>query len=137
MATITKSGTIIYPLSTDEKLKLCQEWQKTGLSRSAFMRERNLPPVFNHWCNKFLPKPQPTKINPIDPVIEKRSDWLEVKPTNSVLSELKPADPQLMEFGLTCHDLQLNFCMPMGQVINFIKELCDATRFRRKNGAKV
>jgi hypothetical protein len=42
MATTTKSQAIIYPLSVDEKKKLCEEWQSTGLSRSAFMRERNL-----------------------------------------------------------------------------------------------
>jgi len=127
MATITKSSSNIYYLSLEEKKKLCEEWQKSGLSRSAFMRERNLPPVFNHWCNKLLPKSSPVKIASAGPVIEPNSDWLEIKPTNSASLKQKLSDPQLMEFVLTCHDLQLNFCMPMAQVINFVKELHHAT----------
>ena len=128
MATTTKSQAIIYPLSVDEKKKLCEEWQSTGLSRSAFMRERNLPPVFNNWCNKFLAKPQPVKTPMVEPVTEPNSEWLELKSANSASSiKQKPREPQLMEFGLSCNALKLTFCMPMEQVINFVKELCHAT----------
>lgn len=83
MTTTTKSHAIIYPLSTDEKKKLCEDWQKTGLSKSAFMREHNLPPVFNHWCNKFLPKPGSVKISSIAPIAGPDDEWLKVTTINS------------------------------------------------------
>lgn len=126
MTTTTKSHAIIYPLSIDEKKKLCGDWQKTGLSKSAFMREHNLPPVFNHWCNKFLPKPESAKTSSTAPIAGPDDEWLKVATLKST-SKTHNINEQLIEFGLVCYDLKLNFCMPMAQIINFVKELRHAT----------
>ena len=107
MATITKSSSNIYYLSLEEKKKLCDEWQKSGLSRSAFMRERNLPPVFNHWCNKFLPKPGSAKISSIAPIAGPDDEWLKVTTINSA-SKIHQINDQLIEFGLIWALVQIN-----------------------------
>ena len=123
MTTISKSKSNIYLLSAEEKKILCEDWQKTGLSRSVFIRERNLPPVFNHWCNQFLPKPEKSTAN------STLSDdkWLKINAVKPISSMPMLDKQQLMEFGLTFNALKLNFSMPMEQVIHFIRGLHDAT----------
>ena len=47
-------------LNLKEKLTLCNTWQKSGLSRSEFIRRNNLPKSFHYWCNKLLPQKHPS-----------------------------------------------------------------------------
>jgi len=117
--------------SLEEKKKFCEDWRKTNLSRSEFIRRNNLPSTFHGWCNKLLENPLPVKTSKASPIMQDNDKWLQLTPGNSSnnpQSQQKQVKSQdSTEFKLICNDIRLIFCMPMDQIILFTKELYHAT----------
>lgn len=120
---------ILYTLTPEEKKRLCIDWRQSGLSQSAFMRERGLPSVFTHWCKKFLSRPT----NNLKQAKETGAgladnEWLAI---NSICPErqnnLTSKGERLIEFSIKCNDMSLSFGLPIFEVVNFIKGLSNAT----------
>lgn len=120
---------ILYTLTPEEKKQLCIDWRQSGLSQSAFMRERGLPSVFTHWCKKFLSRPTNNlkQAKETGPALAD-NEWLAI---NSICANMQHTpisnSERLIEFSVKCNDMSLSFGLPIFEVVNFIKELSNAT----------
>lgn len=104
--------------SSEDRKKLCEDWAKTGLTKSEFLRQHNLPWSFFAWCRELLPNtnrpgPKATK-----------DDWIKVVPKNNSID--KQQNSNLLELRILCSAMVINLQIPQNQVIDFIKELSDA-----------
>jgi hypothetical protein len=120
---------ILYTLTPEEKRQLCIDWRQSGLSQSAFMRERGLPSVFTHWCKKFLSRPKDnSRQSKATEAGLADNDWLSI---NSICADMQHTPisngERLIEFSVKCNDMSLSFGLPIFEVVNFIKELSNAT----------
>lgn len=114
------------PYSLEDKLKLCQTWQQTNLSRNKFIKQNGLPSSFHEWCNTLLPKAM--AINENGAVESNPEPWLEVVSGGAdALNKQQEPLSELIDFKVTCNDLIFNFCMPINKAIIFIRSLSNAT----------
>lgn len=116
--------------SLEDKIRLCKAWNKTKLSRSAFMREHDLPKTFHNWCNKFLTTLKPIKNkNKTGSKITKQ--WIPIisKPDNNNTHTEEKQEEQARNLKLyfKLAEVELTCCMSIEQAIVFIKELSHAT----------
>lgn len=101
--------------SLEEKQELCQEWQKTNLSRSQFIRQNNLPKAFHTWCNKFLGQQlAPTENAAWLPIVAKAK-------RKTLMSETAQ-----LELKISCAGMLISLSIPNSQATNFIKEIANA-----------
>ncbi len=131
MVANTLAKNLTTPVSLEDRIKFCKAWQKTNLSRSEFMRQHNLPSTFHSWCNKLLNSAKPTNTAKASSTALTEETWMQIIPNNASSDyrpHLQSSTQQLpTEFKLICNDIRFSFCMPMDQIVNLIKELCDAT----------
>lgn len=115
----------------EDRKKLCNDWAKSNLSRSEFIRKHDLPKSFHHWCNKLLPLEQDKKIadNVVDP-----AQWLQIVPQKNTaknhkrdILETSSIATEQIQVNFDCSNLKFNFNLSIEQAITFIKELNDAT----------
>jgi hypothetical protein len=56
-------------LSWEEKFELCKRWKISGLNKSGFCKQQEIPlPTFCEWCNRAWPKKEkqiPAKLTPV------------------------------------------------------------------------
>jgi ACT domain-containing protein len=106
-----------------DKQAICEAWTKTGLSKSAFIRNNNLPWSFFTWCNKLLPNSN-DKIN-------KSFVQVITKDKNSILSV--PMQPiNNIEIKIICNAMTINLSLPKIELINLLKELSNGTAIIRQ-----
>ncbi len=106
-----------------EQQAICEAWTKTGLSKSAFIRNNNLPWSFFTWCNKLLP-------NSND---QANKDFVQIIPKekNSVLNA--PVQPiNNIEIKIICNAMSINLSLPRIELINLLKELSNGTAIIRQ-----
>jgi hypothetical protein len=128
MAATTLAKKPASSISLIERKRLCEAWQKTNLSRSEFIRRNGLPDSFHSWCTKLLSSTNPKKIMNTATGIKTDEKWMQIIPSN-VSNDYQPhiqTSQRSTEFKLICNDINLSFCMPMDQIINFVRGLCHA-----------
>lgn len=115
----------------EDRKRLCNEWAKSNLSRSEFIRQHRLPKSFHNWCYKLLPSEQ---FKEIENDVVNQDQWLQVVTQEELKVNCKANSSipnaigaELIQINLQCNNLKFNFKMPIGQVITFIKEINDAT----------
>jgi hypothetical protein len=131
MAANTLAKKLTIPVRLEDRIKFCKAWQKTTLSKSEFIRQHNLPSTFHTWCNKLLGGTKSANAQQISAATQPDESWAQIIP-NNVSSNYRPSlqsgAPQApTEFKLICNDINFSFCMPIEQIVNFIKGLCHAT----------
>lgn len=117
------------PYTVEEKKHFCEAWQKTKLSKSQFIQQNSLPSSFFDWCHTFLPDlaTGATSHQQLD------GSWLQVMQSTTSKSQLQNTlQPEPIEFKLTLNTVVLSFCMPIEQIIYFIKELNHAAAVIRQ-----
>lgn len=114
--------------TVEEKQKLCANWQNSGLSKNVFIKMHNLPKTFYLWCNDLLESESKPKKRTSTKYTNNTNQWLRVASQFEQLPGTKHQElDSTIEFRLRCNSIDFNFCMPIRQIIMFVKELCDAT----------
>jgi len=111
---ISKSISRISPdisrLSWKEKVAICEEWKRSGLSKQLFCGQRGISEAtFYGWCKRLWPKPSKSNLCPVSIIADPKSIPVKSEPItlevifpNAIIARVKATEGQ---FGFLLREL--------------------------------
>ena len=110
----------ITKLSDEEKAQYYNDWKESGLKAVQFCTEKRLPFIsFRYWCKRYKKKEiqSPKGFSPVSLAPKKL---------------VSPPNDRLLDIGMKLpNHIQLQLTLPVGELLGFVRGLCDATSIIR------